>query len=112
MTDGFWDETEAREEREDEQRTLLALKTTLKSFAIIATFCSIRNDAPCTTEPDVRQNLVAYSMAVRLYSKPCCRVLQNIGNKALDHSRVGRRFINGQSIDATMVNAAVRSNRR
>ncbi len=34
-------------------------------------------------------------------------VLKNIGNKALDHSRVGCRFSGGQSIDTTMINASV-----
>ena len=54
--------------------------------------------------------LVAASIPGRLYSKPCSRGRKDIENKAFDHSRVGRRFFNGQSIDATVVNANVIAN--
>jgi hypothetical protein len=76
----------------------------LRTFA---PFCS--NRIVAHAEARLTLDLVAGSISSRLYCKPCCRVLKYIGNKALDHSRVGRRFFNGQSIHATMVNAAVPS---
>ena len=69
MIGSFWDETEDREEREDEQRTLLALKTTLKSFAIIANFCSIDIDAPlCNVSLSLLKATAAW-LAVRFDSR-------------------------------------------
>ena len=75
-------------------------------FAIIATFCLIRVTPPCTTA-DVRQNLVAASIADRLYCKPCWWLPKTSGTKRRTLAALAAAFSGGTSIDAATVNAAV-----